>query len=72
MSVARPNQIQPQVQAALAASAQLELRQVVVEQRGKALVLRGTVSSFYHKQLAQEVVKSVCKETKLINAIRVR
>jgi len=72
MSAVIPTQIEPRAQAALAASARYELRGVRVEQRGTALVLRGTVSSYYHKQLAQEVVRSVCKESELINAIRVR
>ena len=51
-----------------------ELRNVDVVRRDGALVISGIVSSFYHKQLAQEVVRTVCKdcEVELSNLIRVR
>jgi len=62
-------------QAALANSPIYELRELSVEhdRARDVLYLSGTVSSFYHKQLAQEVVRAVCKniELELINAIRV-
>ena len=38
---------------------------------GEALLLSGCVSSFYHKQLAQEVVRSVCRGTCVINSVSV-
>ena len=44
-------------------------------QRGGALVICGTVSTFYQKQLAQEVIRSVCddiEDMEIINTIRVR
>lgn len=64
--------VQPRAQAALAKSPFYELRQLeVVEQEGK-LLLSGAVSSFYHKQLAQEVVRSVCQEIEIINCICVQ
>lgn len=44
---------------ALLSSPIRELRNVGVEREGMRLVLRGTVASFYHKQLAQEVVGAV-------------
>ena len=37
----------------------------------RSMLLSGCVSSFYHKQLAQEVVRSVCSDTMVINSIRV-
>jgi hypothetical protein len=48
-----------------------DLRRLHVEQDGEAVVLRGGVSSFYHKQLAQELVRNAIEGTEVINAIRV-
>jgi hypothetical protein len=42
-----------------------------VECREGALLLSGCVSSFYHKQIAQEVVRSVCRDTTVVNSISV-
>jgi len=66
--------IQPRAQTALRNSPVCELRELRVERHDGALVISGTVSSYYHKQLAQEVVRAVCKdcEVELVNAIRVR
>lgn len=68
--------VQPRAQAALKESPILELRVLRVQGREKSLRLCGRVSSFYHKQLAQEVVRAVCRECteadiKLVNSIRV-
>lgn len=68
--------LQPRAQAALAESSILELRVLRVQGREKSLMLCGRVSSFYHKQLAQEVVRTVCRECneadiELVNSIRV-
>ena len=63
--------VQPRAQAALANSPFYELRDLQVERREGTLCLSGIVSSFYHKQLAQEVVRSVCRDTMVINSIRV-
>ena len=64
-------EVQPRAQAALSESPFYELRELQVEQRDGALSLAGCVSSFYHKQLAQEVVRSVCTGVESINSIRV-
>jgi hypothetical protein len=66
--------LQPRAQTALGNSPVGELRDLRVENRDGALVISGAVSSFYHKQLAQEVVRAVCKdcEVELVNLIRVR
>lgn len=66
--------LQPRAQAALCNSPVSELRDLRVDHREGTLVISGTVSSFYHKQLAQEVVRAVCKECEvdLTNTIRVR
>ncbi len=67
------SEIQFRAQAALAASPFYELRKLVVENHGEVLVLSGVVSRFYHKQLAQEVVRSVCQDQdiEVDNRIRV-
>lgn len=63
--------VQPRAQAALTNSPFYELRELLVEQRQEALRITGCVSSFYHKQLAQEVIRSVCPDAELINSILV-
>jgi hypothetical protein len=62
-------ELQPRAQAALVNSPFYELRGLQVEWRDDALLLSGCVSSFYHKQLAQEVVRSVCSDTNVVNSI---
>jgi hypothetical protein len=58
-------------QKALTSSPIHALRDLHVEQAGDSLVLSGRVGSFYHKQLAQEVVRSACHEVELMNFIDV-
>ena len=65
------NDVQPRAQTALAGSPIYELRDLQVEQSDGILLISGSVSSFYHKQLAQEVVRSVCKGIEVHNSIRV-
>jgi len=65
------NEVQPRAQAALANSPFYELRDLKVKQHQHALLLTGSVSCYYHKQLAQEVVRSVCANAEVINTIRV-
>ncbi|MGB9688130.1 BON domain-containing protein [Thermogutta sp.] len=50
-----------------------ELREVDVEERDNTIILRGVVSSFYHKQLAQEAVRSILRghDVELVNLIQV-
>lgn len=69
---ANPDRVQSRAQSALAESPFHELRQLRVDQQHGALALSGCVSSFYHKQLAQEVVRSVCRDVELVNDVRVR
>ena len=63
--------ILPRAQRALNDSSIYDLRDLQVEQLDGTLLLRGTVSSFYHKQLAQELVRMVCRdgEIELVNSI---
>lgn len=67
-------EVQPRAQSALANSPIYELRDLEVQQENGALLICGVVSSFYHKQLAQEVVRAVCRDVaiELVNSIRVR
>ena len=71
MAVVSVEEVQSRAQTALASSPFYELRELQVEWRDDALLLSGSVSSFYHKQLAQEVVRSVCRDADVINSIRV-
>ena len=63
--------VQQRAQAALTNSPFYELRELLVEHCDGALLISGCVSSFYHKQLAQEVVRSVCAGIEVVNSIRV-
>lgn len=63
--------LQRRAQAALAVSPFFELRELQVEGRDQSLWISGTVTSFYHKQLAQEVVRAVCDDIEVMNSIRV-
>jgi hypothetical protein len=56
---------------ALSKSRIYDLRRLNVDQDGETVVLRGRVSSFYHKQLAQELVRNAIDGAEVVNAIRV-
>jgi hypothetical protein len=58
-------------ESALSRSRIYDLRSLHVAQDGDTVVLRGRVSSFYHKQLAQEVVRTALDGGEVVNAIRV-
>ena len=60
-----------QAKIALNRSRIFDLRRLHVDEDGEAIVLRGRVSSYYHKQLAQEVVRNATDGAEVINAIRV-
>jgi hypothetical protein len=47
------------------------LRVLHVEREGESLLISGRVSSFYYKQLAQEVVRSVSEGLQVVNSIDV-
>ena len=63
--------VQPRAQSALRVSPIYALRELRVEQTGDALLISGLVASFYHKQLAQEVVRAVAEGIEVINSIHV-
>ena len=64
--------IQPRAQKALSASPVFALRELRVDEREERLMISGLVSSFYHKQLAQEVVRAVAEGIEVVNTITVR
>lgn len=72
MTPTTTNGLQARAQTALADSPIYELQDLDVQQREEALVISGKVSSFYHKQLAQEVVRSVCRGSEVVNLICVK
>jgi hypothetical protein len=63
--------IQSCAQSALAASPIFVLRELSVRRNGDSLLLSGQVDSFYHKQLAQEVVRSVADGYRVVNTVDV-
>ena len=60
-----------QAKAVLSTSRIFDLRSLAVEQDGESVVLRGRVDSFYHKQLAQELVRVAVEGAEVVNAISV-
>lgn len=71
MTTISASDVQLRAQTALVSSPIYELRDLQVDDHQGALLISGAVSSFYHKQLAQEAVRSVCKDIEVINSIRV-
>lgn len=57
--------------AVLAQSSISELRRLRVDERENQLQLSGRVRSFYHKQLAQESVRSVAAGMQVVNRVDV-
>jgi hypothetical protein len=72
MQVMTAKDVQPCAQKALVASPVFALRGLQVEQHGETLLICGVVSSFYHKQLAQEVVRQAAEGVEVVNSIHVR
>ena len=56
---------------ALANSPIYVLREISVQQSGDSLLLEGRVDTFYHKQLAQEVVRAVADGMRVENDLSV-
>ncbi len=71
MATSAAKDFQPRAQTALASSPIYELRDLQVQQHGELLTISGCVSSFYHKQLALEAVRSVCEDVEVANAVDV-
>jgi hypothetical protein len=60
-----------QARAVLGTSRIFDLRCLDVEPDAGCIVLRGSVSSFYHKQLAQELLKTRIEGIEVVNEIYV-
>jgi osmotically-inducible protein OsmY len=65
----RADDLRALAQAALADDSIPALRDVRVEQVGNSLLLSGLVTSFYHKQLAQEKVRAAVGQVEIVNSI---
>jgi osmotically-inducible protein OsmY len=63
--------LQSRAKAALLGSKIHSLRNLQVEQAEGAIILRGRVDSFYHKQLAQELIRAAIEGVEVINALQV-
>jgi hypothetical protein len=48
-----------------------DVRHLNVEQTGESLVISGHVSSFYHKQIAQEAIRAACRGVAVVNDVAV-
>ena len=57
MPVLTAKDVQSRAQKALSSSPVYALRELLVDCDGETLVITGQVVSFYHKQLAQEIVR---------------
>ena len=62
----------PAVGSALLKSSNPELRRVRVLETDDSVVLKGTVSCYYLKQLAQESVKVAAEGRRVVNLLEVR
>ncbi len=56
---------------ALSDSPIYDLRNISVEEMGDELMLSGRVESFYHKQMAQELVRHLINGVRVVNTISV-
>jgi len=65
----RADDLRALAQSALADGGVTALREVRVDQVGNSLLLSGMVTSFYHKQLAQEQVRLAVGEIEIVNSI---
>ncbi len=64
--------VEKRARTALATSPISALRDLDVERQGEQLLISGRVRSFYHKQLAQELVLAVASELHIVNSVDVR
>jgi hypothetical protein len=71
MPVLAAKDVQAKAQRALSESTVYALRELAIRTEGDTLVLSGQVSSFYHKQLAQELVRQYAEGLEVVNTIHV-
>ena len=72
MAVVWAKDVRARAQEVLSGSPVYALRELRIERQGDTLVIQGLVSSFYHKQLAQEVIRTAAEGMEVVNSIRVR
>ena len=65
------SRVEDRAQRALASSPIFALRDLKVEREGEILWIHGRVSSFYHKQLAQEAIRALADGLQVVNSIDV-
>ncbi len=65
------DEVEHRAQRALSLSPIYALKVLQVEQVDDALLISGRVSTFYLKQMAQELVRAVAKEVQVVNQIHV-
>lgn len=66
------SELQGRIQSALIDSPFYGLRHLTVFAQNKEILISGSVSSFYQKQLAQELVRSLAGAVPIVNQILVR
>ncbi|REK11414.1 MAG: BON domain-containing protein [Planctomycetota bacterium] len=71
MPVATAKDLQAKAQQALADSKVYALRELVIDRDDDTLVIVGEATSFYHKQLAQEIVRHAAPGVEVVNAVHV-
>lgn len=69
--ILRDSDVEIRAQLALSTSPIFLLRELRVEREEHGLVLSGRVSSYYFKQVAQELVRSVAGNVQVTNSIEV-
>jgi hypothetical protein len=69
----RASEVEESARAALAAGPYRRLRELRVQATGQGIVVDGTVASYYHKQLAQELLRELALSmgTRVVNRVEV-
>ncbi|MBI81558.1 MAG: transport-associated domain protein [Planctomycetaceae bacterium] len=71
MPLSISKRIETRANYALSHSPIFALRELRVESESNTLLISGRVNSFYHKQLAQEVVRAVAGKCRVVNSAQV-
>ncbi len=71
ISILYDTDVEIRAQVALSTSPIFLLREIRVEREDQALILSGRVNSYYFKQVAQELVRTVAGASLVINRIEV-
>jgi hypothetical protein len=72
MPVLTAKDVLAKAQRALSESSVYAVRDLKIRSDGNALVLTGELSSFYHMQVAQEIVRQHAEGMEVVNSVRVR